>query len=201
MSSDSGQLECCARHLVLLGRKGKGYITYKTINEVTSKILGVPSMEAIDNIHQRLRAEQIEILDQLPNGLVVDAASIPLKKRYRPQRRHRTKVGYSKIEHWDTDHKKRGRRRDLLCPEKAIDMILSQWEEKGEPEEGFFANIIKNCDFSHREISELIAYLGKFGVDCPESYARDILIEKLIIGTSVLSEDKGARAPLRIIEY
>ena len=68
-------LEQCCRRLVALGKKQGGYITFQAISDLFHTIECEVSIEAIDRIYECLKAEGIELVDQLPYGCITDKTS------------------------------------------------------------------------------------------------------------------------------
>lgn len=169
VGNSSSKLDYCIGQLVGLGVKGRGYITYQAIYEVTSKNLDNVTPEAIDCIYQHLKAKHIEIVDKLPDSTVLGSGLVPAKEEPQTGYHQQTKARH-KLNKDIPRKTKKTAGEVFLCPEKGIDQLLWHFEKtKGFSEEYFF-DIVKRCGYSLREVEELVIYLGTFGVDCPYDY-------------------------------
>lgn len=170
MSKDNKKLKHCLRQLVKLGKRSGGYITYQTINDVVTVNLNEVTMNAIDYIYQHLKTEQIEIVDRLPSGMIVQTGSLSVEQQYRRRYHRRTRKRRSRKKYIQDRKEDEALSQIYLCPEKGIDELLWHWETKGELSERYFFNVIHRCGFSRLELKQLVEYLGSLGIDYPDNY-------------------------------
>jgi len=171
MSKDK-KLERCLRQLVKLGKRSGGYVTYQTINNVVKVNLNETTMNTIDHIYQHLKAEQIEIVDRLPGGIIVHTVSLSVERQYRRRYRQRTRKHRRRKKYVQGRKENEALSQIYSCPEKGIDELVWRWETKGELSERYFFNVIVKCGFSRLEVKQLVEYLGLLGIDYPEDYDR-----------------------------
>lgn len=169
MSGNKEQLHSCLNLLESLGKKSGGYITYRAINEITAKVSIAMTMDAIDRIYQHLRLQQIEIVDHLPNGMMINTNSVLLQGKSQPKYYHRKGAGHRQKRR-SAARAKKVTEPTLLCPEKGIDLLLLRFNKMNEITEDYFNDIVARCGFSGREVMDLIAYLGSLGINCPNKY-------------------------------
>lgn len=171
MLANERSLKRCVRLLIAKGRRYGGYVSYRIVRDALHGIQPEVSMEALDLIYERLVAEGIEIVDQIPDRPAIAAGSDTNEaeegsgSEYQPlarvaRRKRRYKYGY------DTSEAST-RRKPRFCPERAIDMLLFR-AEAGLPCGRIFLKIISSCKLSRSEVGELVEYLWSQGIDIPD---------------------------------
>ncbi|NMA75535.1 MAG: hypothetical protein GX963_15600 [Bacteroidales bacterium] len=169
MPKTDERIRSCLELLENLGKQGNSQITYSTIKKITTQTLETVTMQAIDQIYHHLKTKQIEIVDQLPDGIVVDTRSAVLQQK-RPARRYRRRARRGQRASRPTTKSNKATKPSYLCPEKGIDLLLYRCDQVGEITEKYFAEIIARCRLSAEEVMELVFYLGSVGVNCPNMY-------------------------------
>lgn len=168
MSKNELTLERCCRRLITLGKQQDGYVTYQVVIETLQGQQGNVSMEALDWVYERLAAEGIELVDQLPNdqatsGKWSDYWEAPPENLRRPEtipKRQRKRYRYY-------SEKGPSQREPDPCPEEAIDKLLLR-AETGVLSAEDVLTLIEDCCLSALEARQLLDYLGSKGIDVPE---------------------------------
>lgn len=167
MSAYGLALDRCLQQLVRLGKKHGGYVTYQILLNVLHDEQCDVSIEALDWICERLAAEGIELVDQLPGKLVTNIQWQDNRGGIR-QHRHRTEVARRKPRYrWDCDFVLDSDWTDYtLCPEDAVDELWFRAETGLLRSEELLA-IIEDCHLSSVEVDQLVEYLWSKGIDFP----------------------------------
>ncbi|TDA65826.1 MAG: sigma-70 family RNA polymerase sigma factor [Clostridia bacterium] len=167
MSKEELALERCCRQLVSLGKRQDGYVTYQVVIDMFRASECDVSMEALDWVYERLVAEGIELVDQLPGGEATkgewpeDREPLPESPRQPevvPSRR-RKRLEYYPIEELEQTE-------PASCPEEAIDRLLLLAETRPLFAEDLLT-LIEDCCLSALETRQLFDYLGSRGIDVP----------------------------------
>lgn len=168
MSKEELALERCCCQLVTLGKRQGGYVTYQVVVDVFCASEQDVSMEALDWVYERLVAEGIELVDQLPDGEATkgkrpeDREPLPESPR-QPEvvsSRRRKRHEYYPIEELEQTE-------PASCPEEAIDRLLLLAETRPLSAEDLLT-LIEDCCLSALETHQLFDYLGSMGIDVPE---------------------------------
>lgn len=174
MSANKSALEQCLQQLITQGKRYGGYVTYEIINNVLYNKQYDISMDDIDLIYERLIAEGIEIVDQLPDSSkkINDASLGNTGESVCKQRRQigvsKRNRRYANYNHYSKEGS--DRIECILCPEEAVDKLIYCWETTGQLSSEYFLTIIVDYCLSDLEINQLIDYLGSKGIDVPEVY-------------------------------
>ncbi|KYH31874.1 sigma-70 family RNA polymerase sigma factor [Neomoorella mulderi] len=168
MAKEGLALERCCQQLVTLGKRQGGYITYQGIIDMFRASECDVSMEALDWVYERLIAEGIELVDQLPDSQVVNrnwqryqevTPESPQRPEVVPRRRHKR---YDYYLEEDLEQPE-----PASCLEEAIDNLLFQ-AGTGPLSAKDILTLIEDCRLSSFEVRQLFDYLGSKGIDVPE---------------------------------
>ncbi|OIQ08638.1 RNA polymerase sigma factor SigA [Moorella thermoacetica] len=154
--------------MVTLGKRQGSYITYQVVIDMFRASECDVSMEALDWVYERLIAEGIELVDQLPDSKAVDRDwqryhEVTPESSQQPEvvsRRRPKRYNYyleEDLEQPDPDS----------CPEEAIDNLLFR-AETGLLSAEDILTLIEECRLSSLEVRQLFDYLGLKGIDVPE---------------------------------
>lgn len=171
MSANERALERCVQRLIAQGRRYGGYVTYRMVRDTLHGTQPEVCMEALDFIYERLVAEGIEIVDQLPDRAAIavgpdtDEGDKEGSYEYQPRAETaRWKRRYKYV--YDTSETP-SMPEPSLCPEEAIDELLFR-AEAGLLYGKVFWNIVKKCQLSKLEVRQLVEYLWSKGIDIPD---------------------------------
>lgn len=102
-------IERCCRKLVTVGKKLGGYITFQAISDLFHAMESDVSIEAIDRVYECLKANYIELVDELPSKCHANNISLsfteilcdePEKIKLKPERKSKRHNSF-----WDRDQK------------------------------------------------------------------------------------------------
>lgn len=162
------ELDRCLQRLVAQGKRFGGCLSYQIIDGILRHNRCEISMDTLDLIYQRLQAEKIEIVDELPEQAAINHTNLQDNGKGFRKPRSRTRVIQQKRFKYISNDKL-STIKQIPCPEEAIDKLLYRWEITKNLSGRYFFAIIEKYYLTRLEIMQLIDYLGSKGIEIDNS--------------------------------